>query len=147
MILTPQNRIKDYTEKGWWGTDTLYSLFVDACNESGESEALVDAPNRSEFTLGQPKRLTFNQIKIEVDRYASIFYEAGFRKDDKVILDFNGNLKMDVNKENEDDNVHIELDIEDFLEDIGITVKTNSKENKTKNKIIIISKSDAEIEH
>jgi len=54
---------------------------------------------------------------------------------------------MDVNKENEDDNVHIELDIEDFLEDIGITVKTNSKENKTKNKIIIISKSDAEIEH
>ena len=86
MILTPENRIKDFTEKGWWGTDTLYSLFVDACNESGESEALVDAPNRNEFTSGQPKRLTFNQIRIEVDRYASIFYEAGFRKDDKVIL-------------------------------------------------------------
>ena len=86
MILTPGNRIKDYTEKGWWGTDTLYSLFEDACNESGECEALVDAPNRNEFTSGQPKRLTFNQIRIEVDRYASIFYEAGFRKDDKVIL-------------------------------------------------------------
>ena len=86
MILTPQNRIKDYTEKGWWGTDTLYSLFVDACNESGEREALVDAPNRNEFTSGEPRRLTFNQIKTEVDRYASIFYDAGLRKDDKIAL-------------------------------------------------------------
>ena len=86
MILTPQNRIRDYTEKGWWGTDTLYSLFVDACNESGEREALVDAPNRNEFTSGEPRRLTFNQIKTEVDRYASIFYDAGLRKDDKIVL-------------------------------------------------------------
>ena len=86
MILTPENRIKDYTAKGWWGTDTLYSLFIAACEESGDSEALVDAPNRREFTLGDPRRLNFNQIKTEVDRYASIFYDAGFRKDDKVVL-------------------------------------------------------------
>ncbi|MBT5216671.1 MAG: AMP-binding protein, partial [Gammaproteobacteria bacterium] len=86
MILTPENRIKEYTAKGWWGTDTLYSLFLDACKESGESEALVDAPNRNEFTSGEPRRLTFNQIKTEVDRYASIFYDAGFRKDDKIVL-------------------------------------------------------------
>jgi hypothetical protein len=65
----------------------------------------------------------------------------------KRILDFNGSLKMDVKKENDDDNVHIELDIEDFLEDIGITVETNSKENKTKKKIIIISKSDSKAEY
>ena len=63
MILTPENRIKDYTAKGWWGTDTLYSLFIAACEESGDSEALVDAPNRREFTLGDPRRLNFNQIK------------------------------------------------------------------------------------
>ena len=65
MILTPENRIKEYTAKGWWGIDTLYSLFLDACKESGESEALVDAPNRNEFTSGEPRRLTFNQIKTE----------------------------------------------------------------------------------
>mgnify|MGYP006080227207 FL=1 len=86
MILTPENRIKDYTEKGWWGSDTLYSLFITACNESGPNEALVDAPNRKEFTTGNPQRLTFDEINIEVDRYASIFYDLGLRKDDKVIL-------------------------------------------------------------
>ena len=62
MILTPENRIKDYTEKGWWGSDTLYSLFITACNESGPNEALVDAPNRKEFTTGNPQRLTFDEI-------------------------------------------------------------------------------------
>ena len=86
MILTPENRIKDYTEKGWWGSDTLYSLFITACNESGPNEALVDAPNRKEFTTGNPQRLTFDEVNIEVDRYASIFYDLGLRKDDKVIL-------------------------------------------------------------
>ena len=85
MILTPENRIQDYTNKGWWGTDTLYSLFIEACEESGDSEALVDAPNRCEFTSGAPQRLTFNQIKTEVDRYASIFYDAGFRTQDRSL--------------------------------------------------------------
>ena len=81
---------------------------------------------------------SFSVNLVEKDNFA--FLVRRHSKNSRVI-------KMDVNKENEDDNVHIELDIEDFLEDIGITVKTNSKENKTKNKIIIISKSDAEIEH
>ena len=30
MILTEQNRIQDFTSRGWWGNDTLYSLFKDA---------------------------------------------------------------------------------------------------------------------
>ncbi len=86
MILTPADRIKEYTDKGWWNSDTLYSLFEDACNVAGENEALVDAPNRNVFTKINPKRLTFNEVKKEVDRYASILFDVGFRKDDKIIL-------------------------------------------------------------
>lgn len=86
MILTPSNRIKNYTDKGWWNSDTLYSLFLDACDVAGEKEALVDAPNRILFTEGEQRRLTFLDAKKEVDNYASVLFELGFRKDDKLIL-------------------------------------------------------------
>ena len=86
MILTPKNRINEYTDKGWWNSDTLYSLFLDACEEAGSDEALIDPPNRKEFTIGDSKRLTFNDVKNEVDKYSSKFFELGFRKDDKIIL-------------------------------------------------------------
>ena len=86
MILTPENRIKEYTENGWWNSNTLYSLFLDACDAAGNQEALVDAPNRKLFANSDPRRLTFVDIKKEVDRYASILFDLGFRKDDKIIL-------------------------------------------------------------
>ena len=46
MILTNKKRIEDYINKGWWGEDTLYSLFKDALATCGDQEALVDQENR-----------------------------------------------------------------------------------------------------
>ncbi|MDA9615090.1 acyl--CoA ligase [Pseudomonadota bacterium] len=86
MILTPKSRIKEYTDNGWWNSDTLYSLFIEACSESGNKEALVDAPNRELLTNSKPRRLSFLDVQKEVDNYASILFELGFRKDDKIIL-------------------------------------------------------------
>ena len=62
MILTPENRIKIFTENGWWGDDTLYSIFQKACNESPNNEALLDPPNRNQITGDDPKRLNFSEI-------------------------------------------------------------------------------------
>ena len=86
MILTPETRIKEYTDNGWWNSETLYSLFTEACSQSGDKEALVDAPNRNLFTNSESRRLSFLDVKNEVDNYASILFELGFRKDDKIIL-------------------------------------------------------------
>ena len=123
---------------------------IEANIESTDIEIIVieERNNETKITVKKTDK-DGNETETEYfgEEAESYIAERKSDKDAKVILDFNGNLKMDVNKENEDDNVHIELDIEDFLEVIGITVKTNSKENKTKKKIIIISKSDAEIEH
>jgi non-ribosomal peptide synthetase component E (peptide arylation enzyme) len=46
MILTEKNRIEAFTKKGWWGEETLYSLFKDALTSCGDQEALVDPENR-----------------------------------------------------------------------------------------------------
>ena len=86
MILTEKNRIEAFTKKGWWGEDTLYSLFKDALTSCGDQEALVDPENRKDITGDPPKRLSFNDIDKTVERYASIFFEHGLRKDDIVII-------------------------------------------------------------
>ena len=86
MILTNQNRIEDFTRQGWWGDDTLYSLFLDALDKCSAQEALVDPKNRQTITGDAPKRLTFQEVNETVERYASIFFEQGLRKDDIVII-------------------------------------------------------------
>jgi len=86
MILANKKRIEDFIKKGWWGEDTLHSLFQEALVACGDQEALVDPENRSLITGDDPKRLSFNEINNLVERYASTFYEQGLRKDDIVII-------------------------------------------------------------
>jgi len=86
MILTSKNRIKDFVERGWWGEDTLYSLFQEALHSCGGQEALVDPENRLTITGDAPKRLSFKDINEIVERYAATFYEQGLRKDDIAII-------------------------------------------------------------
>ena len=86
MILTKKNRIEFFTKRGWWGEDTLYSLFQDAVSSSGDQEALIDPLNRADITGDAPKRLSFNEVDKTVERYASIFFEQGLRKDDIALI-------------------------------------------------------------
>ena len=86
MILSNNNRIQDFTNRGWWGNDTLYSLFQDAFFSCADQEALVDPENRLNITGDSSKRLTYHEIHETVEQYASIFYEQGLRKDDIVII-------------------------------------------------------------
>ena len=86
MILTKKNRIEDFTKRGWWGEDTLYSLFQDAVTSSGDQEALIDPLNRVDITGDAPKRLSFSEVDKTVERYASIFFEQGLRKDDIAVI-------------------------------------------------------------
>ena len=86
MILTNESRIKDFKNRGWWGEDTLYSLFEEALLQCENQEALIDPENRPIITGDSAKRLTFKEIDEIVERYASIFYEQGLRKDDIVII-------------------------------------------------------------
>lgn len=41
MILVPQTRIDEYTARGWWGTQTLWDLFVRHLDERPHAQAVV----------------------------------------------------------------------------------------------------------
>ncbi len=52
MVLVKPETIAEYTEKGWWGQQTLWDVFVQQVSARGDAEAVVDACNRSDFAHG-----------------------------------------------------------------------------------------------
>ena len=50
MRTTPKGRIDDYTNRGWWGSDTLHSKLAEAANACSDMLAVADQPNRQELT-------------------------------------------------------------------------------------------------
>ena len=85
MILVPKEKIAEYTERGWWGTQTLWDLFVRQLQQRPDAEAVVDAPNRAEFAHGAPRRLSWRSLADEVDRVCLVLLEQHVRRDDIVL--------------------------------------------------------------
>lgn len=86
MILVPQEKIDDYTARGWWGRRTLVDYFHDNVAAHPSRMAVVDAPNRSIFTDGAPRRLTYAELDAEVRRCCMALLDAGLRRDDIVVV-------------------------------------------------------------
>ena len=86
MILVPEDRIADYTARGWWGTQTLWDLFVQQRLARGDAEAVVDASNRADFAHGAPRRLSWNQLGREIDQFCLVLIEHQVRRDDIVLV-------------------------------------------------------------
>ncbi len=86
MILVPQDKIDDCTARGWWGTLTLDDVFRSNVSSSGGRIAVADAFNRTAFTDGSPRSLSYAQLDDEVTRLCSVLLADGFGKDDIVVL-------------------------------------------------------------
>jgi len=86
MILETPERVADSTERGWWGTRTLGDLFLENVEKSPDALAVVDPPNRTGLAPGEPRRLTYAELKAAADRLANALLEAGVGKDDVVMV-------------------------------------------------------------
>ena len=85
MVLVSESTIADFTARGWWGTQTLWDHFANNVRKWGYREAVVDAPNRAEFAHGEPRRLTWDQLADEVDRFCTVLLDHGIRRDDILV--------------------------------------------------------------
>ena len=86
MVLVDPETIADYTAKGWWGQQTLWDLFVQQVSARGDAEAVVDACNRSDFTHGTQRRLSWRQLAEDIDRFSLVLLQQGLRRDDIVVV-------------------------------------------------------------
>ncbi|HVV92503.1 MAG TPA: class I adenylate-forming enzyme family protein [Hyphomicrobiales bacterium] len=86
MILAPAETIAAYRAGRGWGSETVYDVFRANVARYPGDEAVVDPPNRAEFTDGEPQRLNWSALAEKVDRLAAVLTEAGVGRDDFVCI-------------------------------------------------------------
>ena len=85
MILVDPAHIDRYTAALWWGSDTLWDVFVRQVQRQPQAEAVVDACNRPDFAHGQARRLSWLELAGEVDRMSGLLLDRGLQRDDIVL--------------------------------------------------------------
>lgn len=86
MILASQENIKEYTDKGWWGSKTLLDYFTENAAKSPDREALVDPLNKQDLAGLEPERLSYATLEKKVNAAASQLVKRGLKKDDIVMV-------------------------------------------------------------
>jgi acyl-CoA synthetase (AMP-forming)/AMP-acid ligase II len=86
MILSSQESIRKWTEKGAWGTKTLIDFFKEQAAESPAKICLVDPPNKESLVGLKPEKLTFQELDRAVDAVGEGLIDKGIKKDDIIIV-------------------------------------------------------------
>lgn len=81
MILTDEKTRAKNMESGVWGLATLDALFRKSAQLHPERLAIVDAPDRSEWTSGTPERLTYAEADHIIARISALFSHLGLAPD------------------------------------------------------------------
>lgn len=84
MILTDEATRARHLDSGAWGTTTLDQLFRRAARAHPDRLALVDAPDRADWTSGEPQQLTYAEADRQISRIAALFVQFGLSTDQIV---------------------------------------------------------------
>ena len=94
MILVDPAHIDRYTAALWWGSDTLWDVFVRQVQRQPQAEAVVDACNRPDFAHGQARRLSWLELAGEVDRMSGLLLDRGLQRDDSVLAQMPNSIEQ-----------------------------------------------------
>lgn len=86
MILTTQQKIDEYTSKGWWGTKTVLDYFETLVASAPNQTAVIDPENKEQLCQSEKQSYTFAQLNDKVNALAASLYAQGIRKDDIVAV-------------------------------------------------------------
>ena len=85
MRTTPEAKVREYRERGWWTDRRIPDLFDAAVQAAPDQLALVDPPNRPTLLGDAARRLTFREVADLVDGFALRLQELGLGRDDVLI--------------------------------------------------------------
>ena len=86
MITTPTERIKNYTDKGWWGNKTLHEQLAKVANQHPNRLAVADQSNRSELTGDPAVRLSYRELHVASDNLAAQLLAQGVESGHRIIV-------------------------------------------------------------
>ncbi|MEP1930357.1 MAG: class I adenylate-forming enzyme family protein [Roseibium sp.] len=81
MKATPESLSKEYHESGVWSDVPLDELFRQTAKSHPDRTAMVDAADRTKWTGGTPRRLTYADADQEIDRLAAFYTTIGLSTD------------------------------------------------------------------
>lgn len=86
MKTSSPQRIKDYTEREWWGQETLHSLLQTQVKVNPDLIAVADQPNREELTGDLPYRLSFQDLDFSSTALACQLLDNQIKSGDTIIV-------------------------------------------------------------
>jgi acyl-CoA synthetase (AMP-forming)/AMP-acid ligase II len=86
MKTSSPQRIKDYTEREWWGQETLHSLLRTQAKVNPDLIAVADQPNREELTGDLPYRLSFQDLDFSSTTLACQLLDNQIKSGDTIIV-------------------------------------------------------------
>lgn len=86
MRTTPEAKIRDYRNRGWWGDTRIHDLFDTNAREHPSRIAIVDPPNRPDLVGNAPRRLTYAEAAELADGYSLALARLGLGRDDVLVV-------------------------------------------------------------
>lgn len=86
MILASEDLIRDYTQSGHWGTQTLLDDLREHVKNIPDQTAIIDPMDKMELLGNPPERPTYAELGRAVDGVATALMNAGIGKDDIVVV-------------------------------------------------------------
>lgn len=86
MIFTSQEKIKTYTDNGWWGTKTIQDYLQNLVIQTPNKEAIIDPANKAALCQTPSYAFTYEELQQKVNQVASALHAQGIGKDDIVAL-------------------------------------------------------------
>jgi acyl-CoA synthetase (AMP-forming)/AMP-acid ligase II len=86
VITSSQERIDQYTKRGWWGNTTMHELLWKHARNTPDKLAVADQPNRESFTDGPAQRLTYAELNAASINLACQLLDQGVGAGDAMIV-------------------------------------------------------------
>ncbi|MBI9077098.1 MAG: acyl--CoA ligase [Desulfatibacillum sp.] len=86
MLLVPEDKIRKYTDGGYWGTETITDLIAARAKAKPDDEALVDPENKEALVRLTPQRYTYAAMQTAIDRLACRLVSLGMETDGVILV-------------------------------------------------------------
>lgn len=86
ILCHPEEKIRDYVEKGWWRSTTLLDAFDGWVAARADQAAVSDPINLPDLTGAEPETLTWSELSDRVHDVATRLHENGIRQGDVVVV-------------------------------------------------------------
>lgn len=86
MITSSPERIKEYSEKGFWENKSLHGLLDILALEKADFLAVADQPDRENWASSQNLRISFSELDNAATNFACQLLDNGVEVDDIVVV-------------------------------------------------------------